>query len=538
LLALSTLGRSDDISPSSLVLASDAAPIQAPPAASPAQPPAAKEPGGVTAPFAPLPEDIRAIPSPSNSPSNSAPEPSREESAASVATTSSPNMIGDMGGNQGLHSVLPMPARLGPVQYGSFALAPGSIAQTPSGSGILVTSATNLYGSPVPSTTFTINNLNGPVLPTAIPLTNNDSAYTNAAQQALYNYYKTLNTANQQINNVLVNGNGALASETSPHPGPIYPTDTFSIAQFYTYQYSIIPSYITINIPSPSGGVIGRQRISDNENVIPTDRVFCDYSYFHDAALASPSDANRLVPGFEKTFLDERMSVEMRFPMAVMESSNLVADSSSYGSTGQFGDLEVILKAIVLEEEAWALSMGLGISIPTAPGVNVGLSDGTPLVKIGNQSTHLLPFFGLLVKPNDDWFAQVYVQIDVGASGDSVFANVNGNGLTSCGDIYDQTQIFVDAMLGRWLYRNPAQRFSGLAAVVEAHYTGGLNAPSAIQAGNFAIGNNSAEYNVLDLTVGAHAVVGNTTWTLGYAVPVTEDRGFEGELRFFVNRKF
>ena len=124
----------------------------------------------------------------------------------------------------------------------------------------------------------------------------------------------------------------------------------------------------------------------------------------------------------------------MRFPMAVMESNNIVADQSSFGNTGQFGDMEVIVKAIVVQEDTWTLSAGLGISIPTAPDVNVGLADGTPLAKVANHSTHLQPFFGLLVTPNDDWFAQAYLEIDVAASGDPVSANLTGNGLTSVGD--------------------------------------------------------------------------------------------------------
>ncbi len=512
LLTLSAFAQSAD-PPSSTVAASAEAPNQAP-----------------------SPDNLRAAPSAADSVS----EASREESAASVATTSSPNMIGDMGSGPTLHSVLPMPAHPGPVQTGSFLLPPTANKPAFNGStGSFTTNATTVFGGSVPSTVFTFNNPGGDVLPASIPLTNADSVYLNAATQALTNYYKSQNTAYQQLSNVNVSPNGAVATEI---PGPSRITaqfgDTYSIAQFYTYQYSIIPSYITINIPSPSGGVLGRQRVTDNENVLPTDRVFCDYSYFHDAALASPSDANRFVPGFEKTFFDQRMSVEMRFPMGVLESSDIVADSPTFGTTGQFGDIQVILKAIVLQADTWTLCMGLEISVPTAPGINVGLADGTPLVRIGNSSTHLLPFFGLLVTPNDDWFIQTYLQVDVPASGDPVSANLTGSGLVSTGEIYDQTQLFADAVVGRWLYRNPAGRLSGLAAVFEAHYTGGLNAPSAIQAGNFTIGNNSAEYNVLDLVVGAHAVVGNTTWTLGYATPVTEDRGFQGELRCFVNRKF
>ena len=293
---------------------------------------------------------------------------------------------------------------------------------------------------------------------------------------------------------------------------------------------------LVINIPSPGGGVIGRQRISDDENPLPQDRIFCDYSFFHDAYLVSPADVNRIVPGFEKTFLDGRMSVEMRFPMAIMESNNIVADEPGFGNTGQFGNLEIIVKGIIAQRDIWTLSGGMGISVPTAPDENVNLADGTQLIKVANQSTHLLPFFALLVRPDDRWFGQAFVQVNVAANGDAVSANL-GNGLTPIADIYDQTLLFVNGMVGRWMYTSPNNRFR-LATVLEAHYTGGLNVPSAVQAGGFVVGNNSARFSAMDLTIGGHAVVNNTTFSLGFATPVTDERFFEGELRFFVNQKF
>jgi len=303
-----------------------------------------------------------------------------------------------------------------------------------------------------------------------------------------------------------------------------------------------VPGSFNLQVPSPSACILGSQRLADNDCTLPTDRVFCDYSYFHDAELAVPMDANRFVPGFEKTFLGGRMSVEMRFPLGILESNDIVADNPVFGTTGQFGDMQVIVKTILHQEDFWTLGMGMGISVPTAPDINIGLANGTQLMKIANTSTHLLPYVALLVNPGDDWFAQAFVQVDVAANGDAVSAsligNGNGNGLTSLGDFYDQTLLFADATVGRWLYRDPSRRFSGFAAVLEAHYTGGLNAPSTLQTGGFSVAYTTPRYNVLDLTVGAHAVFGNTTVTAGFATPVTDDRGFDGELRLFVNRKF
>ena len=302
--------------------------------------------------------------------------------------------------------------------------------------------------------------------------------------------------------------------------------------------------FTTVPVPSPilAENILGCQRLADNDCTLPTDRVFGDYSFFHDAQLGTPSDASRFVPGFEKTFLEGRMSVEMRLPMGDLASSDFTVDGSPVGTNAQFGDIQVIVKGLLFRNETWALGAGMGISTPTAPGVSIASSYGTPMLTITNQSTHLLPYLALLVEPNENWFGQAFLQMDVAANGNAVSynpdASVNLGSLHSVGTFYDQTMIFADVSVGRWLYRDPMARFSGLAAVVEAHYTGGLNAPSAISTPNLQVSYNTAEYNVLDLTVGAHAVIGNTTVTLGFATPVTNDRLFDGELRLFVNRRF
>jgi hypothetical protein len=44
---------------------------------------------------------------------------------------------------------------------------------------------------------------------------------------------------------------------------------------------------------------------------------------------------------------------------------------------------------------------------------------------------------------------------------------------------------------------------------------------------------------IVDLMVGVHAeLCGKTTITAGYCVPATPDREFDGEFRFFLNRRF
>jgi hypothetical protein len=43
---------------------------------------------------------------------------------------------------------------------------------------------------------------------------------------------------------------------------------------------------------------------------------------------------------------------------------------------------------------------------------------------------------------------------------------------------------------------------------------------------------------MLNMTIGGHASYANSILTVGYSVPVTADRGFDGEFRAFINRYF
>jgi hypothetical protein len=54
----------------------------------------------------------------------------------------------------------------------------------------------------------------------------------------------------------------------------------------------------------------------------------------------------------------------------------------------------------------------------------------------------------------------------------------------------------------------------------------------------FQVGDPRADFDVLDLTVGAHVLLGQSVFTIGYSAPVTDDRAFDGEIRAFINRYF
>ncbi len=293
-------------------------------------------------------------------------------------------------------------------------------------------------------------------------------------------------------------------------------------------------------IPTP-GSAIGRVKLADNNSPMPRDRVFFDYNFFHNTSL-NGIDVNRYTPGFEKTFLDGMGSFEFRMPMAGTLDSDVVINSvtgdNPTGLNGEFGDLFFGIKALLAATDRCAISAGLGLTVPTAEDVRVGLDDGTPLALIENDAVYVSPYAAILLTPSSRVFFQGFVQLNVDANGNPVFSNRLGNGLQPEGRLNEQTSIFLDASLGHWLFRDFSRGPRGVALMLEAHYSATIQDADTIRSDVFQIGDPRADFDVLDLTIGAHVLLGQSVFTIGYSAPVTDDQGFDGEIRAFVNRYF
>src|SRR5262249_20776039 len=135
-------------------------------------------------------------------------------------------------------------------------------------------------------------------------------------------------------------------------------------------------------IPSPTGGgVVGRTKVSDDNNPLPRDRLIFDYDYFNNGTLAGRGvDVSRFSAGFEAAFFDQRFSVEMRVPFAATLNSSSptgpLGDSGEVTGVGsshrsEFGDLNVTLKALLVRGEFWNISTGVGMAFPTAQSTRV-----------------------------------------------------------------------------------------------------------------------------------------------------------------------
>ena len=300
------------------------------------------------------------------------------------------------------------------------------------------------------------------------------------------------------------------------------------------------------DVPSPAvGGAVGRVKIAENTSPMPRDRVFFNYSHFENVPLtANGTNVNRFTPGFEKTFNEGAASFELRLPFATTLSSNVSATGVTDGDQLEFGDISMSYKSLFYRDDELAFSGGLQVALPTADPVNVNLSDGTTIVKIKNQSVHLMPFVGALLTPNDRLFAQAFLQFDVAANGNDVLANFDLTKLRRIGSVQDSTYAYLDLSVGYWAYLADDQEayLSGVAPMFELHYNQSLQSGDVVRSSNnFQLGSFGSNFSVVNAVIGTTFQFGpSSALTMGYAVPLGSgnDQQFDGEFRVSFNKRF
>ncbi|HKD36645.1 MAG TPA: hypothetical protein VKB78_07585, partial [Pirellulales bacterium] len=123
---------------------------------------------------------------------------------------------------------------------------------------------------------------------------------------------------------------------------------------------------------APIPGAANRAKISDNNCVLPVDRVFFLYDHFDNAILLERPevhalDVNRYTPGFEKTFFDGNASIELRIPFADTQNADVFLEGAGAEEATEFGDMALILKGLAYRDAEVAFGGGVGFGLPTGP---------------------------------------------------------------------------------------------------------------------------------------------------------------------------
>lgn len=326
----------------------------------------------------------------------------------------------------------------------------------------------------------------------------------------------------------------------------------------WVYDYTIMSEIAGISNPGGlPGGNVGRQKLAENASPLPRDRVYVNYSYFHNTPLTSAGvDVNRVTPGFEKTFFGGDMSIEVRAPFATTLDSDLLSGTLGDSSSAEFGNMTVYLKALLWDAGFEAISAGVGFTLPTADDVTYG-----DIFAVENESIHVLPFIGALFLPTERLFIQGFVQADLDPTGNPFkYAEYNPAGprfpMQTIGRPNDVDLIFFDVGIGYWIYQAPicggacgvggcGDRHGwirGIAPTLEIHYNGTLDAadPVFVQRGPSVFpvgGGDQSSIDVWNMVLGVNVDLHhNATLTLAYATPISgDDQQFDSEFRVMFN---
>ena len=286
----------------------------------------------------------------------------------------------------------------------------------------------------------------------------------------------------------------------------------------------------------PAGGGASRSKIAENSSSLPRDRLIFNYNHFHNAiddTQTNSTDVDRFTLGFEKTFHDQMMSIEVRMPFLADNDF----EQGGYNRNGSdVGNLSVTLKSVLTSNSDSLCAAGLTIDTPTSGDTILTGPLPQPLV-FSNDAVHLSPFLGFLCTPRGGNIHQGFLQIDV---------PTNANGLTSgatAAELLEQTLLYVDYSFGKQLYYAgrsargscDIRRVLGLA---ELHYTTTLEDSDVVQFGLDEVTSRGNRLDIVNLTLGLHTELANGTQIrFGTVAPITEgdDRFFDVEFQAQLN---
>ena len=313
----------------------------------------------------------------------------------------------------------------------------------------------------------------------------------------------------------------------------------------------------------PGAGGSRRVKIAENNKAMPTDRLIFSYNHFENAlqfssntlgnpgaAVRQTSPIDRCTIGIEKTFLDGEYSCEVRMPFVSQFDFQTPA---IVGNGGQIGNLAVILKKLLVEDEDFAVVVGMGIDIPTGSDFlldDVGSNPAQPTrFNFHNDSLHLLPYTGFLFAGDDrPYFINGFMQVDVATAGNRIEAGrVNGPSRI-LGTFNEQNLLFLDLGTGYWLHRDDTgtNPLTSLATLLEFHYTTSLQDTDVVNATVFGrpinYRNNFNRFDIVNITTGVQARLwDNTSVRVAGVFPLgsrDDQRFFDSEVQVQINRQF
>lgn len=349
-----------------------------------------------------------------------------------------------------------------------------------------------------------------------------------------------------------------------------------------------------------------RLNISEANSPLPTDRVYWSYRHFENASKISAYQFGETLNldqhtlAWENTFWDRTGSLEIRVPiqhqmqsdiLSVIAPSFGVVDplvSDSNGREVALGNVSTIFKMLLTERERFALSGGVGVTLPTARDVDYKLAVSGEVVFpnepgviadedvafqaiFANETVYISPFLAWAYAPQAArWFHQGFMQVEVAANPSRV--TVNGDGATTFydemgnpigfydyftptpvrADLFSQTLMRLNLGWGYIFSQNVnPERYHRVAGLFELHYTTTMqdanlsNIPLTTLASGgtvplqtITVGNQDNRVDILNAATGVSIEIGSWVFTNGVVAPIQNCCGFDFEYNTQVQRRF
>jgi hypothetical protein len=396
---------------------------------------------------------------------------------------------------------------------------------------------------------------------------------------------------------------------------------------------------------------ITNAKVSEDNSPLVRDRAGFRYNFFSNAAsikglsnttvpapqfgpgvtsrLSETRDYNteQYTLNYERTFFDRMASLEVRVPFTQSLSSRIDYNVGRLNGVGtledrfggrptgfngldvtptpqntfgtnewELGNITLILKAMMYQNETLYVSGGLSTTAPTARDSFIRVTDylGDPTyttvisqrlrtIRAKNETWGLSPFVAALFTPNDRFFMQGFAQVDFPLNSstadftETIPVSLASQGVTVTGlstdprtntktppysetrKVREQSLMHIDLGAGYWLMRDPSRQWlTGFAPTAELHYTSTLSnaglatfSPDASFNGSVLnptfppfgaqVGNRRNRLDILNATMGATFLISDrATLATAVALPVFsgDNRTFDWEFQVQFNWYF
>jgi hypothetical protein len=244
--------------------------------------------------------------------------------------------------------------------------------------------------------------------------------------------------------------------------------------------------------------------VAEHNSPLPRDRAYFIYKHYNGVLNNSVTDlvgnplgqstrgVDQYLVGYERTFHDECSSLELRMPFFSTGNSQFNAGFSS--NDPSIGNFALIAKRLLYRDDLNAVSAGCAVTMPT--GDDTVFSLGGQTFNFQNDVAHFIPFLGVMKQsPDQRWFLMSFAGLDIPTRGNQIEFVDPIAGIQDLGRLTDQTLLYLDFTVGRWLYRNTcSDKLTGFAVQAEFHYAGTLNDASSLQGTLSGVGWNTG-YN-------------------------------------------